>query len=85
MAEEISTTNPESFDVVVVGAGPAGSIAAAELAKAQQRLVEAAKPAEAEKPAEVKTRWQKFTGKAATLDGDGRTWAEIAADLGVPE
>jgi DNA modification methylase len=24
-------------------------------------------------------RWQEFTGKAATLDGDGRTFAEIAA------
>ena len=22
-------------------------------------------------------RWQAFTGKAATLDGDGRTWAEV--------
>lgn len=25
-------------------------------------------------------RWQKFTGRAATLDGDGRTFAEIATD-----
>ena len=25
-------------------------------------------------------RWQAFTGKAATLDGDGRTFAEIAAE-----
>lgn len=25
------------------------------------------------------TRWQNFTGRAATLDGDGRTFAEIAA------
>lgn len=26
------------------------------------------------------TRWQAFTGEAATLEGDGRTFAEIAAD-----
>jgi hypothetical protein len=25
-------------------------------------------------------RWQKFTGNAATLDGDGRTFAELAAE-----
>ena len=29
-------------------------------------------------------RWQQFTGKQATLDGDGRTFAEIAAER-VPE
>lgn len=28
----------------------------------------------------VVTRWQTFTGKQATLDGDGRTFAEIAAE-----
>jgi len=27
-------------------------------------------------------RWQAFTGKAATLDGDGRTFAEIAEERG---
>lgn len=26
------------------------------------------------------TRWQKYTGKSATLDGDGRTYAEVAAE-----
>ena len=26
------------------------------------------------------TRWQAFTGKVATLDGDGRSFAEIAAE-----
>jgi DNA modification methylase len=26
------------------------------------------------------TRWQQMTGKAATLDGDGRTWTEVAAE-----
>ena len=26
------------------------------------------------------TRWQAFTGKTATLDGDGRSFAEIAAE-----
>ena len=25
-------------------------------------------------------RWQSFTGRAATLDGDGRSFAEIAAE-----
>ena len=25
------------------------------------------------------TRWQTFTGKSATLDGDGRSFAEVAA------
>ena len=25
-------------------------------------------------------RWQTYTGKSATLDGDGRTFAEIAAE-----
>jgi DNA modification methylase len=29
-------------------------------------------------------RWQKATGLQATLDGDGRTFAEIAAERGVP-
>jgi DNA modification methylase len=28
-------------------------------------------------------RWQKLTGKDATLDGDGRTFAQIAAERGV--
>ena len=28
-------------------------------------------------------RWQKLTGQAARLDGDGRTWAEIASDRGL--
>jgi DNA modification methylase len=28
-------------------------------------------------------RWQKATGKQAVLDGDGRTFAEIAAERGV--
>lgn len=28
-------------------------------------------------------RWEKATGRAATLDGDGRTFAEIAAERGV--
>jgi hypothetical protein len=26
------------------------------------------------------TRWQVFTGETATLDGDGRSFAEIAAE-----
>jgi len=26
------------------------------------------------------TRWQQMTGKAATFDGDGRTWTEVAAE-----
>ncbi|MGL5115254.1 MAG: DNA-methyltransferase, partial [Beijerinckiaceae bacterium] len=26
------------------------------------------------------TRWEKFTGQAATLDGDGRTFAEVLAE-----
>jgi DNA modification methylase len=25
-------------------------------------------------------RWQKYTGKSATLDGDGRTFAEISSE-----
>jgi DNA modification methylase len=25
-------------------------------------------------------RWQEFTGQAATLDGDGRTFAELGAE-----
>lgn len=29
-------------------------------------------------------RWQEFTGRAATLDGDGRTFAEVAAAKGGP-
>lgn len=29
-------------------------------------------------------RWQEFTGKAATLDGDGRTFAEVSAARGAP-
>ena len=28
-------------------------------------------------------RWQKATGQAATLDGDGRTFAEIVAERGL--
>ena len=27
-------------------------------------------------------RWQKATGNEATLDGDGRTFAEVAAERG---
>jgi hypothetical protein len=26
------------------------------------------------------SRWQEYTGKKATLDGDGRTFEEIAAE-----
>ena len=29
-------------------------------------------------------RWQGFTGKMATLDGDGRSFAEIAAERSRP-
>ena len=28
-------------------------------------------------------RWQDFTGKQATLEGDGRTFAQVAAERGV--
>ncbi len=27
-------------------------------------------------------RWQEYTGKAATLDGDGRTYVEIVRERG---
>jgi hypothetical protein len=30
------------------------------------------------------TRWQTFTGEIATLDGDGRSFAEIAAKRAQP-
>lgn len=30
------------------------------------------------------TRWEKFTGQAATLEGDGRTFAEVLAERGKP-
>ena len=29
-------------------------------------------------------RWQTYTGKAATLDGDGRTFAEIEGERNGP-
>ena len=29
-------------------------------------------------------RWQRFTGKEATLEGDGRSFAELAADAAEP-
>ena len=29
-------------------------------------------------------RWQSFTGETATLDGDGRSFAEIAAERSAP-
>ena len=32
----------------------------------------------------IVTRWQKFTGLAAVLEGDGRTFAEIAAERTAP-
>ena len=30
------------------------------------------------------TRWQAFTGKAAVLEGDGRSFAEVALDRAEP-
>ena len=30
------------------------------------------------------TRWQAFTSETATLDNDGRSFAEIAAERGAP-
>lgn len=30
------------------------------------------------------TRWEKFTGQAATLEGDGRTFAQVLAERGSP-
>ena len=30
-------------------------------------------------------RWQQATGRTATLDGDGRTFAEIAAERSQPQ
>ena len=32
------------------------------------------------RPTWPETRWQAFTGEQATLDGDGRTFAEIATE-----
>jgi DNA modification methylase len=29
-------------------------------------------------------RWQNLTGKQATIDGSGHTFAEVAAERGVP-
>lgn len=29
-------------------------------------------------------RWQKFTGKHATLEGDGRTWSEVSQERSMP-
>ena len=29
-------------------------------------------------------RWQAFTGEAAVLEGDGRSFAEVAAERGAP-
>ena len=67
--------NTQSDDVVLDSFGGSGTtLIAAEKNNRVARLMEL-------DPAYVDVivrRWQDFTGKAATLDGDGRTFTEIA-------
>jgi hypothetical protein len=67
-------TNHEPTLVLDVFGGSGSTLMACEKAGLEARLMEL-------DPAYVDVivrRWQDFTGQAATLDGDGRTFAEIA-------
>jgi DNA modification methylase len=67
-------TNHEPTLVLDVFGGSGSTLMACEKAGREARLMEL-------DPAYVDVivrRWQDFTGQAATLDGDGRTFAEIA-------
>jgi len=66
---------PEGGTVLDPFGGSGSTLIACEKTGRQARLVEL----EPRYCDVIVKRWQEFTGKAATLDGDGRTFEEIAA------
>ena len=76
LVERAIRNSSKSRDIVLDTFGGSGStLIAAEKTGRQGRLVEL-DPAYCDV---VVQRWQRFSGRAATLDGDGRTYDEIAA------
>jgi len=76
LVERAVRNSSKSRDTVLDPFGGSGStLIACEKTGRQARLVEL----EPRYCDVIVKRWQEFTGKAATLDGDGRTFEEIAA------
>jgi DNA modification methylase len=70
--------NTKPGDVVLDSFGGSGTtIIAAEKNGRRARLMEL----DAKFVDVIVRRWQEFTGKAATLEGDGRTYDVIAAEV----
>jgi DNA modification methylase len=76
LVERAIRNSSKSRDIVLNVFGGSGStLIAAEKTGRQARLVEL-DPAYDDT---ILLRWQRFTGRAVTLDGDGRSYDEIAA------
>lgn len=80
LAERALLNSSKGGDVVLdIFAGSGATMMACENLGRAGRLMDIA-------PAYVDvavTRWQNFTGREATLDGDGRTFAQIATERGI--
>ena len=76
LVERAIRTSSKSRDIVLDPSGGSGStLIAAEKTGRQARLVEL-DPGHADV---IVQRWLRFSGRTATLDGNGRTYDEIAA------
>ena len=76
LVERAIRNSSKSRDIVLDPFGGSGStLIACEKAGRQARLVEL----DPKYCDVIVKRWQEFTGKAATLEGDGRAFEEIAA------
>jgi len=67
---------PDGGTVLDLFGGSGSTLIAAEKTGRSARLVELA----AVYCDTIVARWEKFSGKTATLDGDGRTFAEVKAE-----
>ena len=81
LVERAIRNSNKSRDIVLDAFGGSGStLIAAEKTGRQARLVEL-DPAYCDV---IVQRWQRFSGRGATLDGDGRAYDEIASDRHAP-
>jgi DNA modification methylase len=77
LVERAVRNSSKSRDIVLDPFGGAGStLIACEKAGRQARLIEL----DPKYCDVIVHRWQEFSGGAATLDGDGRTYDDIAAE-----
>jgi DNA modification methylase len=82
LVERVIRNSSKTRDIVLDPFGGSGStLIAAEKTKRQARLIEL----DPKYCDVIVRRWQSFTGGAATLDGDGRNFEEIAEGVAVAE